>query len=391
MIVSRLELVDFRNYERAAVELVPGANLFTGINGQGKTNLVEAVGYLATLGSHRVSSDRALIRAGADAAIVRAAVEHNGREVLLELQLNREGRNLAKVNRAAAQPRQLPRYLSTVLFAPEDLVLVRGDPGSRRRFLDELLAARAPRLAGVLGDYDRALRQRTSLLKSAKAARGSELSTLEVWDERLVVFGSEIVAARSALLEELRPRVREAYRDIAGAEHEVDAGLRLSIAGAQPDDDDPAATDPAEHAVLDQATVAELFTQRLAAVRRQELERGLTLVGPHRDDLVLELNGLPARGFASHGESWSLALALRLASAAVLRDGAPGGDPVLVLDDVFAELDESRRERLAGSVADYEQVLVTAAVLGDVPSTLARGLHRIRAGRVLGDEEEGCG
>lgn len=388
MIVSRLELLDFRNYERAAVELVPGANLFTGINGQGKTNLVEAVGYLATLGSHRVSNDRALIRAGAAAAIIRAVVAHDEREVLLELQLNREGRNLAKVNRATAQPRDLPRYLSTVLFAPEDLVLVRGDPGGRRRFLDELLAARTPRLAGVLSDYDRALRQRTSLLKSARAVRGSELSTLEVWDERLVSFGAEIIAARSALLAALRPRVQEAYRAIAGAEHRVDAGLRLSIAGAQPDDDDAGSTEAGEHEVLEQAAVAELFAARLVAVRRQELERGLTLVGPHRDDLVLELNGLPARGYASHGESWSLALALRLGSAAVLRDGAPGGDPVLVLDDVFAELDEPRRERLADAVVDYEQVLVTAAVPADVPARLARGVHRIRAGRVLDGDDE---
>ncbi|GHF21421.1 DNA replication and repair protein RecF [Pseudolysinimonas yzui] len=368
-----------------------GPNLFVGSNGQGKTNLVEAIGYLSTLGSHRVATDQALIRAGQDAAIVRARLEHAGRSVLVEVQLNRSSANRAQVNRVAAKPRDLPRYAPSVLFAPEDLALVRGDPGGRRRYLDQLLVLLSPRLAGVLGDYDRVLRQRTTLLKSVRAARvaESQLSTLEVWDERLAALGSEIIVERSALIDRIRPHVADAYRRIAGDDHVADLGARLSIlgdAGSAGDDDTEDAG--AATTALAPTEVREAFTAALARVRRQELDRGLTLVGPHRDDLVLTLNGLPAKGYASHGESWSFALALKLAAAATLRADSPLGDPVVILDDVFAELDQIRRGRLAGAIADYEQVLITAAVLDDVPDALRAHTVRIQAGRIVEPGED---
>lgn len=391
MIVTHLSLTDFRNYQEAELDLVAGPNLFVGSNGQGKTNLVEAIGYLSTLGSHRVATDQALIRAGQDAAIVRARLEHAGRSVLVEVQLNRSSANRAQVNRVAAKPRDLPRYAPSVLFAPEDLALVRGDPGGRRRYLDQLLVLLSPRLAGVLGDYDRVLRQRTTLLKSVRAARvaESQLSTLEVWDERLAALGSEIIVERSALIDRIRPHVAEAYRRIAGDDHAADLGARLSIlgdAGSAGDDDTEDAG--AATTALAPAEVREAFTAALARVRRQELDRGLTLVGPHRDDLVLTLNGLPAKGYASHGESWSFALALKLAAATTLRADSPLGDPVVILDDVFAELDQTRRSRLASGIADYEQVLITAAVLDDVPDALRAHTVRIEAGRIVEPGED---
>ena len=388
MIVTRLSLTDYRNYEVAELELVPGPNLLVGSNGQGKTNLVEAIGYLSTLGSHRVSSDAALIRTGAESAIIRARLEHGERNLLLEVQLNRTGANRAQVNRGPVKPRELPRYISTVLFAPEDLALVRGEPSGRRRFLDQLLVQLTPRLSSVFADYERVVRQRNTLLKSARGARLPEtgLSTLEIWNERLVDLGSEIIEARGALVARLRPHVEDAYVAIAGESQRAELANELSILGAQPEED-PAAPDAAVRTEISAAEAVAAFTNALALRRRAELDRGLTLVGPHRDDLLLTLNGLPARGYASHGESWSFALSLKIASAALLRAESPAGDPVLILDDVFAELDQDRRSRLAAAVRDYEQVLITAAVLGDVPEEFATHVIRIRAGRILGSEE----
>jgi DNA replication and repair protein RecF len=382
VIVTHLALSDFRNYAAAEVDLVAGPNLFVGSNGQGKTNLVEAIGYLSTLGSHRVASDQPLIRSGQEAAIVRARLEHGDRSVLVEVQINRSGPNRAQVNRVATKPRELPRYAASVLFAPEDLALVRGDPGGRRRYLDQLLVQLAPRLAGVLGDYDRVLKQRSTLLKSVRTARvaESQLSTLEVWNERLADLGTQIIVERAGLIERLRPFVADAYRRIAGDDHRADLAARLSITGSGSDDDDEDADIPVALAAPD---VHDTFVAALGRVRRQELDRGVTLVGPHRDDLVLTLNGLPAKGYASHGESWSFALALKLAAAAALRAESPLGDPVIILDDVFAELDESRRGRLADAIAGYEQVLITAAVLPDVPAELRAHTVRIRAGQIV--------
>lgn len=385
VIVSHLSLTDFRNYASAEVELRAGPNLFVGSNGQGKTNLVESIGYLSTLASHRVSTDQALIRQGSELAIVRARLDHADRQLLVEVQLNRSGPNRAQVNRVAVKPRDLPRYITSVLFAPEDLALVRGEPSGRRRFLDQLLIQLVPRFAGVIADYERVLRQRNTLLKSARGARvaDGQLSTLELWDERLVEFGSEIIRGRQDLVDRLRPHVAEAYSRIAGDEHRAELVFQLSILGSQPDEE--VAVD-ANAVTLEPGTVAPQFREALTRVRRAELDRGLTLVGPHRDDLLLVLNGMPARGYASHGESWSFALALKLASAAVLRADSAVGDPIVILDDVFAELDEGRRAKLASAIGDYEQVLITAAVFDDVPAPLAAHTVRILAGRIVEDE-----
>lgn len=388
MIVEQLSLVDFRNYAAADVTLAAGANVFVGRNGQGKTNLAEAIGYFATLGSHRVSQDAPMVRDGADAAIVRMRLAYGERRVLLEAQLNRSGSNKARVNGSAVRTAELPRYAQVVLFAPEDLQIVRSDPSARRRFADQLLIQRAPRMAGVLADYDRVLKQRNALLKSARARgiRADALTTLDVWDDKLSQLGTDVIRARSVLADDLAGPVAEAYRAIAGEDHRPELEWMLSIGGADPDVDDDEADQAGDRTAvtgLSAEEVRENFRDALAARRSSELERGLTLVGPHRDDLLLRVRGLPVKGYASHGESWSVALALRLASAQLLRAQSQLGDPVLILDDVFAELDTDRRARLAGLVEGYEQVVVTAAVEEDVPSALRARTVRVVAGTII--------
>ncbi|KAA9106288.1 DNA replication/repair protein RecF [Microbacterium rhizomatis] len=384
MIVEHLSLVDFRNYAVADVALVPGPNVFVGRNGQGKTNLAEAIAYFATLGSHRVSSDAPMVRDGADAAIVRARLAHGERRVQLELQLNRQGSNRARVNGSAVKTAELPRYAQVVLFAPEDLQIVRGDPSARRRFADQLLVQRAPRMSGVLADYDRVLRQRTALLKSAKARgiRGDALSTLDVWDEKLVSLGTELIEARLGLAADLAAPLADAYTAIAGADHEPRLDWALSVRGGDPEED---AAAPAPDGTA--TSIGDLFRAALAAKRPAEIDRGLTLVGPHRDDLVLRVRGLPVKGYASHGESWSMALSLRLASAELLRAESQLGDPVLILDDVFAELDTDRRARLGELAGGYEQVIVTAAVEQDVPPGLRARIVRVEGGRIVEESD----
>lgn len=397
MIVEHLSLVDFRNYAAADVELGPGPNVFVGRNGQGKTNLAEAIGFFATLGSHRVSNDAPMVRDGADAAIIRARLAHGDRRVQLEAQINRQGSNKARVNGSTVKPAELPRYAQVVLFAPEDLQIVRGDPSARRRFADQLLVQRAPRMAGVISDYERVLKQRTALLKSARARgiRGDALSTLDVWDDKLVSLGTQLIAARLALAADLATPLAAAYTAIAGADHNPEIEWALSVAGADTGEDADGSPAPASGASgagpapdASTARIAELFRLALAARRTSELERGLTLVGPHRDDLLLRIRGLPVKGYASHGESWSVALSLRLASAELLRADSQLGDPVLILDDVFAELDADRRARLAHLAAGYEQVVVTAAVEGDVPENLRARMVRVEAGRIIGRVDE---
>ncbi len=384
MHVAHLSLADFRSYARAEVALDPGVTAFVGPNGQGKTNLVEAVGYLATLGSHRVASDAPLVRLGAERAVVRAQVVQDDRQQLVELEINPGRANRARINRSSqVRPRDVLGIVRSVLFAPEDLALVKGDPGERRRFLDELITARTPRLAGVRGDYERVLKQRNTLLKSAALARrhgsraaagpggksgGADLSTLDVWDQHLARAGAELLAQRLDLVAALHPLTDKAYEQLAPGGGPVGLEYRSSIGDER----------------LAGATGREdLYGRLLEALgeaRRQEIERGVTLVGPHRDDLVLKLGPAPAKGYASHGESWSYALALRLASYELLC--ADGREPVLVLDDVFAELDVRRRERLAELVAPGEQVLVTAAVEDDVPGLLAGARFAVENGTV---------
>lgn len=388
MIVEHLSLVDFRNYATAELALHRGPNVLVGRNGQGKTNLAEAVVFLATLGSHRVSSDAPMVRDGQDFAVIRARLSHGERRVLVEVQLNRQGSNKARINGSPSKTNELPRYAHVVLFAPEDLQIVRGEPSARRRFADQLLIQRTPRLAAVLADYDRVLKQRNALLKSARARgiRGEALSTLDVWDDKLVSLGSEIITARQRLAADLQQPVADAYAAIAGADHRPQLDWALSVAGGDPEDDDDRddteGTAPADDVRGDTRRIAEMFRASLAAKRSNELDRGLTLTGPHRDDLVLRVRDLPVKGYASHGESWSVALALRLASAELLRSESPAGDPVLILDDVFAELDADRRQRLATLTAGYEQVVVTAAVEEDIPDVLHAHVVRIAAGTI---------
>jgi DNA replication and repair protein RecF len=378
--VSHLSLADFRSWPELELELGAGSTALIGANGQGKTNLVEALGYVATLDSHRVSSDAPLVRAGAERAVVRARVERDGRSTLVELEVNPGKANRARVNRAPVpRAREVLGILRTVLFAPEDLSLVRGDPAERRRFLDDLLVASAPRYAGVRADYDRVLKQRNALLKTAFLARrsgGGDMRTLDVWDAHLARTGADLLAARLGLVEALRPRVQTAYRAVAvggaGARGETTLDYRSSLGEALPPGQGAASRD---RELLGAALLSEL-----ARVRPQEIERGVSLVGPHRDELLLGLSGLPVKGYASHGESWSYALALRLASYELLK--ADGGEPVLVLDDVFAELDEGRRDRLAELVGGAEQVLVTAAVPADVPEALTGSRYDVHEGTV---------
>ncbi|HET7358192.1 MAG TPA: DNA replication/repair protein RecF [Nocardioidaceae bacterium] len=380
MHASHLSLHDFRSYPAVEVALVPGVTAFIGSNGQGKTNLVEAVDYVARLSSHRVASDAPLVRHGADHAVVRAAVVRDGRTALLEVEINPGRSNRARVNRSPLpRARELLGMVRTVFFSPEDLALVKGDPGERRRFLDDLLTQRAPRFAGVRSDYERVLRQRNTLLKSARASgRGarteSAVATLGVWDAHLARTGAELLAARIALVRELRPLVAKAYSAVARGAANAEAGLvyRPSFELAAEVVDRETGPDRSD---LVQALLAELERRR-----GDELDRGVTLVGPHRDELALSLGELPVRGYASHGESWSFALALRLASYDLLRAG--GDDPILILDDVFAELDADRRARLAELVADAEQVLVTAAVPADVPELLDGTRFSVAGGEV---------
>jgi len=370
--VASLELTDFRSYPSVAVHLTPGTTLFLGPNGQGKTNLVEAVGYVATLGSHRVATDAPLIRSGAERAIVRAGVVRDGRQALVELEIAAGRANRARLNR---QPvRRLTDVLGTlrtVLFAPEDLALVKGDPAGRRDFLDAFLVALAPRWSGVRSDVDRIVRQRTALLRSAaglvRGGRSADLRTLDAWDEQLVQAGAELTAGRLAAVQQLRPEITHAYRVLSGG-GQATVGYRSAVVDRSGEADRPGGVDGAGSAGVEELAAA--LRTELRRRRGDEVERGQCLVGPHRDDLVLGVGDLPAKGYASHGESWSVALALRLATFGVLREIDETGDPVLLLDDVFAELDEARRSRLAELVADAEQVLVTAAVLDDVPAQL---------------------
>lgn len=386
MIVEHLNLVDFRNYATADLTLHRGPNVLVGSNGQGKTNLAEAIVFLATLSSHRVSSDAPMVRDGHDFAVIRARLAHGERRVLVEVQLNRQGSNKARINGSPSKTNELPRYAHVVLFAPEDLQIVRGDPSSRRRFADQLLIQRTPRMAGVIADYDRVLRQRTALLKSARARgiRGEALSTLDVWDDKLIALGSEIIHARTRLASDLQGPLTAAYTAIAGADHRPQLEWALSVRGADPEEEQEADADV-------RGEIEDLFRSALQAKRAKEIERGLTLVGPHRDDLILRVRDLPVKGYASHGESWSVALALRLASAELLRAESPAGDPVLILDDVFAELDADRRRRLAAITAEYEQVIVTAAVESDIPEPLHRHVVRISAGTISDERDAADG
>jgi DNA replication and repair protein RecF len=436
MYVSHLSLTDFRSYEHVELPLDAGVTALVGPNGQGKTNLVEAIGYVATLASHRVPSDAALVRSGAGRAVIRTKIvrEHGrgdgfgraaggeltSRTSLVELEITPGKANRARVNGGSpGRARDVLGLLRTVLFAPEDLALVKGDPDGRRRFLDELAVLVTPRLAGVLGDYERVLRQRSALLKSAAAAvrgsRGSaDLRTLDVWDAKLAQAGAQVIVARRQIVAALAPYVARAYDQVSAGQGEAVIGYRssLDIELDRADEQGRGPTAPGELSPTapretngSTRLVEAQLLEAMGHLRPKEIERGVCLVGPHRDDLVLTLGGLPAKGYASHGESWSFALALRLASYTLLTRGPDGGgsgtgtgddsgtdlwmadwgedgEPVLILDDVFAELDVRRRDRLAELVAPARQVIITAAVPGDVPEQLAGARVDVMGGEV---------
>ncbi|HEY9471776.1 MAG TPA: DNA replication/repair protein RecF [Propionibacteriaceae bacterium] len=390
MFVDHLQLTDFRSYEWVDLPLEAGVTTLVGANGQGKTNLVEAIEYLSTMNSHRVASEVPLVRSGAVRAIVRAGVQaalDDPRRLTLELEINPGKANRARLNRSPLrQAREIIGVLRTVVFSPGDIAIVKGDPSERRRFLDDLTVARWPRLAGVRADYERVLRQRNTLLKSLSGRLRAQQprrdgqpsadaeATLEVWDTHLARAGGELLEARLTTLADLAPHVSKAYADIAPTNNDAAAEYRASV--------DLSALRQAQ-AGLDRALLCDLLMKAMAERRNEEIQRGVSLVGPHRDDIALSLSMLPAKGYASHGESWSFALALRLGSFHLLR--ADGVEPVLVLDDVFAELDWVRRERLASGVRVAEQVLVTAAVGADVPEVLAGRRFRVAGGEVTPD------
>lgn len=379
MHVKHLTLSNFRNYQTVELPLNQGINLLVGKNGQGKTNLAEAIFYAATLSSHRVSGYLPLIKQGESKAIIRILARFDDRENLLELELNTQGSNRARINKSdATRVRDVLGYVNAVIFSPEDSDIVKRDPSNRRAFIDELIVQLTPRMAGVYSDYERVLKQRSTLLKSARniPAGSSSLSTLDSWDQSLVRIGSEIISARFDITARLVPHLQEAYAAIADEKNDPSVRLRSSLLS----NDIESETSNEFLDTGNREEIENLFQQRLKVVRIKELERGVTLVGPHRDDLLLLLGTLPAKGYISHGESWSYALALKLASAELIRKEARAGDPVLILDDVFAELDSTRRSRLASLVSHNEQVIITAAVAEDVPSELTATRFYVNAG-----------
>jgi DNA replication and repair protein RecF len=369
--VRQVRLTDFRSYEHVVLDLDPGVTVLLGANGQGKTNVIEAVGYASLLASHRVATDAPLVRWGAERAVVGIDAMIDDRSTLIELEINPGRANRARLNRSPVpRPREIVGLVRTVLFAPEDLGLVKGDPGERRRLLDDLLVQRTPRLHGVRAEFDRVLKQRNALLKAWAGGDRSARDTLDVWDDQYVAAAAELTAARGALLERLTPLAVEAYRGISGG-GAGDLGLAYAASCG----------DRLGH---DRDEWAAFIGAALADRRREEQARGLTLVGPHRDDVRITLGPAPAKGFASHGESWSIALALRIAALELMR--LEGDDPVLILDDVFAELDSARRAAVVAQVLQATQTLITAAVEADVPTGLAQRTVRVTRGSVVAQD-----
>ncbi|MHA7270966.1 DNA replication/repair protein RecF [Arthrobacter sp. HLT1-20] len=406
MYLEHLSLTDYRSYAQVDLTLSPGVTVLVGSNGLGKTNLVEAIGYLSTLSSHRVSQDGPLLRFGTERALIRAQLVRAEQKVMVEIEINASRANRARINRAnPIRSRDILGICRTVLFAPEDLALVKGDPGNRRRFLDELLVVLLPKHAATRSDYDRVLKQRNALLKSARAAHFSrsgvpevQLATLDVWDQHLAVVAANLLAARLDLLNRLRPHMAEAYAQLTDGSKLLRANYISSLTDSSAHDgasptafgvtDDSGENEEIDLSLFSVEELTDMYGAELARSRSRELDRGMSLVGPHRDELDLLLGQAPARGYASHGESWSIALALRLASFHVLDEDkhVAGNQPILILDDVFAELDAHRRKKLAVMVATAEQVLVTAAVAQDIPEELAGSKIQVIPGGVLPHE-----
>ena len=371
MHVISLTAVDFRSYSFVEINLEPGVTTFIGSNGQGKTNLVEAISYCSTLSSHRVSQDLPLVKSDQPRAIVRTGVKYLDRTNWLEVEIWPSKTNKAKLNGSdCKKTKEILGILQTITFSPEDLILVKGDPGDKRHFLDELLVQKSSSYAGVKSDYDRVLKQRNALLKSAGPTRrnnlDSVLATLEVWNDQLVNFGSQIIFARNQIINELLPYVSKSYAELAPTSKALNIKYLPNVATES----------------MTQTDLVVAMKEKLQERQQDELDRGLTLVGPHRDDMEVMIGELPAKGYASHGESWSVALTLKLASFDLLKATSPAGDPVLILDDVFAELDAARRNQLILRVKNVEQVLITAAVMEDVPKELVGNKLFVNNGKV---------
>ena len=359
MYIKHLALTNYRSYSQLDLELQPGVNIFIGKNGEGKTNIVESILYLSYLSSHRTASDAPLVQLGSTAGYVRAKVENGEREILVELEINAEKANRARINQNTTRSqRELLGLVQAIYFSPEDLDLVRGDPAIRRRFVDQLLILRYPRLAAVMSDYDRAVKQRNSLLKNR-----SSNASLQPWNNHVANFGGEIIAARLSLLADFEPTFTEVYKEISSAKKAF-ITYKSSI-------DEPS--------LLPDENRAKIIA-KMESVAHQEFERGVTLVGPHRDDLLLMLGDHFVKGYASHGESWSVALSLKLASYQLLQN--EGARPILILDDVFSELDEERRTKLIALANTAEQTFITVAVQSDLPDELSGQTFAVKSGSV---------
>ncbi len=359
MRLNHLSLKNFRSYTELELSFEPGVTIFVGRNGEGKTNIIESILYLSFLSSHRTSYDQPLIQLGSTSAYIRATIDNGERELLVELEINADKANRARINQNPVRSQKnLYGALQAIYFSPEDLDLVRGDPSDRRRFIDELLILRSPRMAGVISDYDRAVRQRNALLKSR-----SSLSSLESWDKQVAEFGGEIVAARLSALKELEPIFTSVYQEISP---EKRAYITYKSSTENP------SLIPKEN--------SQAILNQMLEIRSSEIERGLTLVGPHRDDLLLMLGDHFVKGYASQGESWSIALSLKLASYQLLQND--GAKPILILDDVFSELDEERRERLIALAHGAEQTFITVAVQSDLPKEITGNLYSVKSGVV---------
>lgn len=367
MWVEKLDITNWRNHSHSSLDFQPGTTILVGPNGQGKTNVVEALVYLATLGSHRVSSSQPLIMDGEQSATVYASLRHDQRAVGVGLTLKRKGSTDAQINGVKAKASDIPHWASVVMFAPEDTAIVRGQPGDRRAFMDQLVVSASPSMSAVYQDFERVLRQRNSLLKSLRAS-SNDLSTLTVWNDKFVEVATEIIVGRQRYLREVMPLATENYGLLAG-DDVLDFRYLPSV--SVPSD---------EIDLADPANVSAALAEGIGTRAREEIDRGISLVGPHRDDVDFIISGKLGRTHASQGETWSLALALRLGTAQWLRQERASGDPIIVLDDVFSELDRSRRERLVGLVSDYSQIIVTAAVEEDLPSQLSGVLVDVRAG-----------
>lgn len=369
MWISQLDVVGWRNHERSSLQFQQGVNILVGPNGQGKTNIVEAIRYLATLGSHRVSGGAALIADGEASATIFASLHHDQRDMTVGVTLKRSGSSEANIAGNSAKVSEVPRWVSAVMFAPEDIAIVRGEPGFRRQFLDELVIGASPTMAAVYGDFDKVLKQRNSLLKSLRSQhRDTDLSTLEVWNSSFIDLASQIIFHRVTQWRAVLPHVTRAYEELAGGQEITASYLTKGY----------------EHPM--EAATQESLSQALATALKAnfgaERERGVSLIGPQRDELELMISSRPARTHASQGEMWSLALSLRLGSATWLREEKSSGDPIMILDDVFAELDATRRNKLVALMADYEQLIVTSAVEEDIPSKLSGLIFDVIGGQV---------